>query len=74
MPFWLRNAVPALVALGGLATVAGLYFTSTAPAGATFVNHLAAGESWRPLVALAGVVALMWGSSTLLGEAFKRRR
>ncbi len=74
MPFWLRNAVPALAALCGLATVAGLYFTSTAPPGATFVNHLTAGESWRPIAALLGTIAAMWGISGLLGDAFKKRR
>lgn len=74
MPFWVRAALPAVAAAIGFVLLAGLYATSSAPEGATLVNRLTAGESWRWFAAFGGVLALLWGGSGLLAQGFKRAR
>lgn len=69
-----RAVLPAVSALVGLAVLGGLYATSSAPAGATLVNHLVAGESGRWFATMAGVIALAWGASGLAAEALRRLR
>lgn len=78
MPIKVRRqaplAVAAVVAAFGLAALAALYTTSPAPPEATLAERLTAGPGRRSAAAIAAMIGLIWGASSLVAAPLLRRQ
>jgi len=66
--------VAAVVSAASLAVLAGLYVSASVPPETPLIRRLAGGEGWRSVAGIAGLMALLWGGSSLIGGLFQRRQ